>query len=66
MALGDSRSDFSMASAVEVFLLVENGLENPGAREFLAGADNAFVARGSSVTGWVHTMETMLEAQSAV
>lgn len=63
IALGDSRLDFSMADYVELFFLVENGLENPGSKEFLEEHDNVCVTRGPSVTGWVNTMETLLEAQ---
>lgn len=64
VALGDARSDFAMADAVGTFLLVENGLKNPGAAEFMAERKNAYVTRGRIVDGWVSAMRTILEAQA--
>ncbi|MDY2777363.1 MAG: HAD-IIB family hydrolase [Collinsella sp.] len=63
LSIGDSSSDFLMADATEMFLLVENGLKNPGADEFLQGHDNAFVTRGRIVAGWVSAMRTLLAAR---
>ena len=65
ISLGDSVSDYSMASATELFCLVENGLKNPGAEEFLAGQTNAYVTRGRIVAGFVSAMRTLLEAHGA-
>lgn len=64
VALGDARSDFAMADAVGTFLLVENGLKNPGAAEFMESQGNAYVTRGRIVDGWVSAMRTLLEAQA--
>lgn len=62
LAIGDSSSDFLMANAVDLFVLVENGLENPGAEEFMAAAPNAYVANGRIVEGWVAMARTLLDA----
>ena len=62
MAIGDATSDFLMADYCETFFLVENGLKNPTAEEFLATHDNAFVTRGRIVDGWVQSMRCLLAA----
>lgn len=64
LSIGDAGSDFLMADATEIFLLVENGLKNPGATEFLEGAESAYVTRGRIVEGWVNAMRTLLDARS--
>ena len=64
LALGDSASDFLMADAVDMFCLVENGLKDPGAEQFLATHDNAFVTRGRIVDGWAATAELLVAAHS--
>ena len=51
-----------MADYVDTFFLVENGLKNPTAEEFLASHDNAFVTRGRIVDGWVQGMRCLLAA----
>ena len=63
LAIGDASSDFLMADSVGTFVLVENGLANPGADEFLATRDNAFVSQGCIVDGWVMTMKCLLAAK---
>ena len=62
LAIGDATSDFLMADYVDTFFLVENGLKNPTAEEFLATHDNAFVTRGRIVDGWVQGMRCLLAA----
>ncbi|QWT17911.1 HAD hydrolase family protein [Collinsella sp. zg1085] len=62
LSLGDSRADYSMADVTGLFFLVENGLENADAAEFLQQHDHAYVARGRSCDGWVAAMQTVLEA----
>ena len=52
-----------MADYVDTFFLVENGLKNPTAEEFLASHDNAFVTRGRIVDGWVQAMRCVLTAR---
>jgi hydroxymethylpyrimidine pyrophosphatase-like HAD family hydrolase len=64
LALGDSESDYFMADAVDMFCLVENGLESDGAEAFLAAHDNAFVTRGRIIDGWAATAATLIEAHS--
>ena len=63
LAIGDATSDFLMADYVDTFFLVENGLKNPTAEEFLASHDNAFVTRGRIVDGWVQAMRCVLTAR---
>ena len=63
LAIGDASSDFLMADSVGTFVLVENGLANPGVDEFLATHDNAFVSQGCIVDGWVMTMKCLLAAK---
>ena len=63
LAIGDATSDFLMADYVDTFFLVENGLKNPTAEEFLASHDNAFVTRGRIVDGWVQAMRCALAAR---
>ena len=63
LAIGDATSDFLMADYVDTFFLVENGLKNPTAEEFLASHDNAFVTRGRIVDGWVQAMRCVLAAR---
>ena len=63
LAIGDASSDFLMADAVGTFFLVENGLKSPGADEFLAAHDNAWVTQGNNVDGWVSSMRTVLAAR---
>ena len=63
LAIGDASSDFLMADAVGTFFLVENGLKSPGADEFLAAHDNAWVTQGNNVDGWVSSMRTVLAAK---
>lgn len=65
LAIGDSGSDFLMAPAVETFVLVENGLKDPGAAAFLDGNDNAFLVHGRLVDGWVAAMRLVLDAIAA-
>ena len=60
LSIGDASSDFLMADYTSVFFLVENGLRDPGAEDFLASHDNAFVARGRIVDGWVSAMRCLL------
>ena len=65
LAIGDSFSDFLMADAVETFILVENGLKDPQADEFLASHDSAWLQHGHSIDGWVGAMQTVLSAIEA-
>ena len=62
IGIGDAASDFLMADYTGLFILVENGLKDPGAEEFLATHDNAFVASGRTVDAWVAGMRSLLEA----
>lgn len=64
LAIGDATSDFYMADAVGTFLLVENGLKNPTAEEFLESHEHAYVTRGRIVAGWVSAMQTLLRAHA--
>ena len=66
LAIGDSASDFLMADAAPVFILVENGLKDPGAEAFLSATDHAYLAHGHSIDGWVGAMRAVLEAQDAL
>ena len=62
LGIGDAASDFLMADHTGLFIMVENGLKDPGAEEFLATHDNAFVAPGRTVDAWVAGMRSLLEA----
>ncbi len=62
LSIGDASSDFLMARSTAAFILVENGLSDPGAASFLAENDHAFVARGRLVDGWVGAMRAVLAA----
>lgn len=64
LSLGDSASDYTMADATELFLLVENGLKNVDAEAFLAAHANAYVTRGRICAGWVSAMRLLLEARA--
>ena len=66
LAIGDAPSDFLMADTCDTFSLVENGLKSSSAEEFLASHDNAFVAPGRLVDGWVNGMRCVLAAQDRV
>ncbi|WP_308623421.1 HAD family hydrolase [uncultured Enorma sp.] len=62
IGIGDAASDFLMADYTGIFIMVENGLKDPGAEEFLVTHDNAFVAPGRTVDAWVAGMRSLLEA----
>ena len=62
LSIGDAESDFLMADATAQFILVENGLKDPGAELFLAGHDNACIARGRTIDAWSGAMRMVLEA----
>lgn len=62
LSIGDSGSDFLMADATAGFILVENGLKDPAAADFLAAHDDALVTRGRTVDGWVAAMRIVLAA----
>lgn len=65
MAMGDSFSDFLMAPATPLFVLVENGLKDPSAEEFLNTTPQAFLVHGRMIDGWVAAMRMVLAAQNA-
>lgn len=62
LSIGDASSDFLMADATAQFILVENGLKDPGAEAFLAGHDNACIAHGRTIDAWSSAMRLVLEA----
>ena len=62
LSIGDAESDFLMADATAQFILVENGLKDPGAELFLAEHDNACIARGRTIDAWSGAMRMVLEA----
>ncbi len=62
LSIGDATSDFLMADYTHTFIAVENALKNPDADTFLASHDNAFIARGKTVAGWVSAMCMVVDA----
>lgn len=62
LGIGDAASDFLMADYTGSFIMVENGLKDPGAEEFLASHENALVAPGRTVDAWVAGMRSLLAA----
>ena len=62
LSIGDAGSDFLMADYTSLFVVVENGLDTPGADEFLEGHDNAYAVHGRLVDGWVTAMRVLLAA----
>lgn len=62
LGIGDAASDFLMADYTGSFIMVENGLKDPGAEEFLATHESAFVAPGRTVDAWVAGMRSLLAA----
>lgn len=64
LAIGDSESDFLAAPCVGVFVCVENALRDPAAADFVSSAENAYVARGQVVDGWVHMAHALLASRS--
>lgn len=63
LAVGDSASDFLMADYTDMFIMVENGLADATAEEFLATHAQAYVARGRIVDAWVTGMRCLLAAK---
>lgn len=63
LGIGDAASDFLMADYTGMFIMVENGLADPGAEEFLATHPEAVVAPGRIVDAWVAGMRSLLEAK---
>lgn len=64
LSIGDASSDFLMADATSLFFLVENGLKDPRAAEFLEAHENAYVTRGRILDGWISSMRTLLAARA--
>ena len=62
LSIGDAESDFLMADATAQFILVENGLKDPGAELFLAEHDNACIAHGRTIDAWSSAMRVVLDA----
>ena len=53
-----------MADATSLFFLVENGLKDPRAAEFLETHEHAYVTRGRILDGWISSMRTLLAARA--
>lgn len=65
LSIGDAESDFLMADATAQFILVENGLKDPGAEAFLAEHGNACLSHGRTIDAWVGAMRAVLDAVRA-
>ena len=63
LGIGDAASDFLMADYTGAFIMVENGLHDAGAEEFLATHETAVVAPGKTVDAWVFGMRSLLAAR---
>jgi hydroxymethylpyrimidine pyrophosphatase-like HAD family hydrolase len=63
IAAGDSRADLQMAEAVELMVLVANGLDAPVTVEAAVLHDNVFVTRGRQGHGWAELARAWLAAK---
>lgn len=63
LSVGDAASDFYMADATSLFVLVGNGLDSPAAEAFLAERENTIVSPKRLVDSWVYAMRCLLAAK---